>query len=372
MEIRYRLEKRDILSYCFFSVLCSRAFWAVVGVTFLLVEISGFAGRWAVVPMNGNMASQMGSAVLQDTVYLCISVGMAVLIITSALYFAVKKMMGEWRILLLEQMAVLECSCCTRFISYGRLSEGKRWGGLLILREEMIGNILLPVRFFKNPEEKEVFLSLLSERIKTAQKNKPLEIPQGESRPWFSFWFYTNPVHAAAVQKEATELAGKIEWIRKRQKQDLRPVGVLFGLWAAYYFAYGIWTGNAAKLISALLILAMVFLGMRWGWRHPERVSVKIQEKKTEKVVGTYRLQFYEDAYMMEQKEWAAAVLWPYHSLKNVISTKDKFFFFQSDGTFLFLPKAIFQSEEEIEAFSRFLRSRGVEFQENMTAESVR
>ena len=63
---------------------------------------------------------------------------------------------------------------------------------------------------------------------------------------------------------------------------------------------------------------------------------------------------------------------WPYHSLKNVISTKDKFFFFQSDGTFLFLPKAIFQSEEEIEAFSRFLRSRGVEFQENMTAESVR
>lgn len=111
---------------------------------------------------------------------------------------------------------------------------------------------------------------------------------------------------------------------------------------------------------------------MRWGWRHPERVSVKIQEKKTEKVVGTYRLQFYEDAYMMEQKEWAAAVLWPYRSLKNVISTKDKFFFFQSDGTFLFLPKAIFQSEEEIEAFSRFLRSRGVEFQENMTAESVR
>ena len=157
-------------------------------------------------------------------------------------------MMGEWRILLLEQMAVLECSCCTRFISYGRLSEGKRWGGLLILREEMIGNILLPVRFFKNPEEKEAFLSLLSERIKTAQKSKPLEIPQGESRPWFSFWFYTNPVHAAAVQKEATELAGKIEWIRKRQKQDLRPVGVLFGLWAAYYFAYGIWTGNAVGM----------------------------------------------------------------------------------------------------------------------------
>ena len=90
MEIRYRLEKRDILSYCFFSVLCSRAFWAVVGVTFLLVEISGFAGRWAAVPMNGNMASQMGSAVLQDTVYLCICVGMAG-IITSALYFAVKK-----------------------------------------------------------------------------------------------------------------------------------------------------------------------------------------------------------------------------------------------------------------------------------------
>lgn len=367
MEIRYRLEKRDAAFLWGLVALHARAVWLIAGV-WGLVSAAFVLGSDGLAWGLGAAAGVSLVTSLLHIIVTCVIVGIGLALVLALLFYHSNKnsLVGQWRIVLGEEMLAVENERCTNFYSYGRFKGWRRWGGLLLLQMPELAPVVR--RCFKDRDEEKEFLRQLKEKAEAAQGRIELEFPAGESRPWFSFWFYTDPSHAVGVQRTAVDIVNQLKLNRKMEKRiSLVFLGmfvIIAGRSVLQKFGEGEFLSAAILVVGYGIIFCAANLGMKSSGKkngkEETKLTARLSKEQIRQLVGKSRFFFYEDSFVIEEQEKGCCILWPYESVFRLVFAGNVFFFFVAEAQYTFLPAAIFQSQEEVQAFLGFLERKGI------------
>ncbi len=364
MEIRYRVKKWEFVVFSLLASLLSPAVWKAAGIVGLLCLVFGF-GSNILIWMLGAVSGDSLLAGFLTVLGTCLTVGIVLAGVLALIFYRTNKdpVLGQWRIVLGEEMLAVENEHCTLFYSYGRVKGWKRWGSLLLVQVPEI--VLIARRCFKTRDEEKEFLRQLKEKTEAARGRIELEFPVGESKPWFSFWFYTDPSHAAAVQRTAVDIVNQLKLNQKTEKMTRFIFAGVFwliiGIDCFEECVNGEFFKAAFLAVFGGIVFWIMWIGLRSaGKKRGKKRMVKLSKGQIQKLVGKYRFFFYEDSFVLEEKEKGFCTLWPYGRVCRLVLTGNVIFFFVGEGRYTFLPASIFQSQEEMQAFLGFLEGKGI------------